>query len=437
MTRTTGNTSSNNRVLKAGDTMTGALTAPIKDKGGQVYNVKAYGAVGDGSTDDKTAIDNAIAAANSNGYGTVYFPAANYVTSGAHKIYGNLRYDLGWATIKLKNSSNTDIFITDAFATNTGTNNTTDPANWSMVNGYLQGNSANQSSGDGIKIYGHNYILENIFVTDCKNDGIYSEWGNVGTLTPPTNNMEAHIINVKSSSNGGWGINFNGPHDSILDTVTCYSNTTGQFNFSGGSAGAAGTRAYNCHEYLTTPGGVNLAAEMVEWINSTAEVTSPGVAIKMLSNETKVVGGMAIDPNAGASTGIQIGDGTHTPADTYVDTVIQTTDTASIYFYASGGYNSVRAKVFQTGGTVVTGTPVATDNVTIAQGSQDYGLATGNVPQTNGSLIRMAFPDPTGTAGYYKLGTWYASSGSGGERLRLVINGTGGYNADAASAGRT
>jgi hypothetical protein len=55
-----------------------ALTAPITDKGGEVFNVKAYGAKGDGSTDDTAAIQTAINACQTAGGGTVYFPTGNY-----------------------------------------------------------------------------------------------------------------------------------------------------------------------------------------------------------------------------------------------------------------------------------------------------------------------------------------------------------------------
>lgn len=53
---------------------------PVYDAGGQVYNVKNYGAKGNGTADDTAAITKAIAALPSGG-GVVYFPAGNYVIS--------------------------------------------------------------------------------------------------------------------------------------------------------------------------------------------------------------------------------------------------------------------------------------------------------------------------------------------------------------------
>ena len=50
--------------------------------GGTVLNVLSYGAVGDGSTDDLTAINSAIAAANSTGH-PIYFPSGTYKVSAA------------------------------------------------------------------------------------------------------------------------------------------------------------------------------------------------------------------------------------------------------------------------------------------------------------------------------------------------------------------
>ena len=63
---------------KAGNpTTTNDMTGPSPDKSGQ-FNVKTYGAVGDGSTDDTAAIRSAITAASATG-GTVFFPPGVFV----------------------------------------------------------------------------------------------------------------------------------------------------------------------------------------------------------------------------------------------------------------------------------------------------------------------------------------------------------------------
>lgn len=60
-----------------------ATTTPLWDKGGAVYNVKAYGAKCDNSTDDTASITAAISAATSGGLGSiVYFPQGTCVISG-------------------------------------------------------------------------------------------------------------------------------------------------------------------------------------------------------------------------------------------------------------------------------------------------------------------------------------------------------------------
>ena len=48
------------------------------------YNVKDYGAKGDGKALDSKAINKAIDAAAKNGGGTVYIPAGNYLSGAIH-----------------------------------------------------------------------------------------------------------------------------------------------------------------------------------------------------------------------------------------------------------------------------------------------------------------------------------------------------------------
>ncbi len=73
----TGNVTGNVMGNVTGDLTGGTATALIRDKGGEVFNVKAYGATGDGTTDDTTAIGSAITALGSTG-GVLYFPPGNY-----------------------------------------------------------------------------------------------------------------------------------------------------------------------------------------------------------------------------------------------------------------------------------------------------------------------------------------------------------------------
>jgi parallel beta-helix repeat protein len=85
----------NQAVLKQStDTITGPKTftkGTFLDQGSQVYNVQAYGAKGDGTTDDTTAFNNAIIAAGSVG-GAVYLPppTSSYYINGIVYLSSNI-----------------------------------------------------------------------------------------------------------------------------------------------------------------------------------------------------------------------------------------------------------------------------------------------------------------------------------------------------------
>lgn len=84
---------SGDMVLASAQTVTGAKTFnanTLLDKGSEVYNVRAYGAVGDGSTDDSTAIQDAIDAAVTAGGGTVFFPRGNYKITTEINLYSHV-----------------------------------------------------------------------------------------------------------------------------------------------------------------------------------------------------------------------------------------------------------------------------------------------------------------------------------------------------------
>jgi hypothetical protein len=69
----------------AGCNFSGPISGPsatfsMIDKGGEVYNVKAYGAKVDGTTDDTAAVNAAKSAASSAGGGVVFIPAGTMIT---------------------------------------------------------------------------------------------------------------------------------------------------------------------------------------------------------------------------------------------------------------------------------------------------------------------------------------------------------------------
>jgi hypothetical protein len=66
-----------------GSTPTGAINRPINEKLADMVSVKDFGAVGDGTTDDKLAIQAALDATSGK---ILYFPAGNYIISGSMYI---------------------------------------------------------------------------------------------------------------------------------------------------------------------------------------------------------------------------------------------------------------------------------------------------------------------------------------------------------------
>lgn len=99
----TGATGSITTVSSANVTYTAPYTSSVartgQSKYSDVISVKDFGAVGDGSNDDTAEIQAAIAAADSRGGGTVYFPSGTYkitseltITGGAINLVGENRY---------------------------------------------------------------------------------------------------------------------------------------------------------------------------------------------------------------------------------------------------------------------------------------------------------------------------------------------------------
>lgn len=86
--RTVGSSSNSDNAI---DLSGSAVVAFIASKDDLLtwFNVKGFGATGDGATDDTTAITAAITALNAAGDGVLYFPEGTYLTSGGFTITAN------------------------------------------------------------------------------------------------------------------------------------------------------------------------------------------------------------------------------------------------------------------------------------------------------------------------------------------------------------
>jgi len=144
--------------LAGTETVTGPKTfnlGAFLDKGNQVFNVKAYGAVGDGVTDDYAAIATAVTAMGSTG-GTLFFPTS----TGAYVVTDDIALPNNCHVVFAKGAS----IQTAMSATGSrGIFTVSDKSNVIIENASLIVNGASAA----ITSYGHN----NLKILNCKFTG--------------------------------------------------------------------------------------------------------------------------------------------------------------------------------------------------------------------------------------------------------------------------
>lgn len=197
-----------------------------------------------GGVDDTAAIAAEVTAANNNAGGRVQFPASTCVTNASIPIYSNLTYaGVGSASIVLlKSFANVPVFLGNGFAGLTGTNSTFGIHDFTIRDLTIDGNISFNTGADCVQLYGFHYRIEDVNFQNCPQDGIYSEWSNSASCPPGAPQcMEATLAHLRGSQYGHYGINWQGPHDSIFEDITAYTFIagTGQRAFSFGSPGTA------------------------------------------------------------------------------------------------------------------------------------------------------------------------------------------------------
>lgn len=172
------------------------LTSASSGSSSLWISVKDHGAVGDGVTDDSTAINAAITAANAlaNG-GVVVFPPAIYLIGTALALKSNVTLLMYGAKLKVKDSSNIHgIRIASA------------ASNMAILGGEIDGNKTNNlTGGNGITsapAASFAYlIIKDVYVHDFRDNGIYPQ--GTSTVSPSTN---IKISGCTVDNNGASGI---------------------------------------------------------------------------------------------------------------------------------------------------------------------------------------------------------------------------------------
>jgi hypothetical protein len=382
------------------------------------FNVKNYGAIGNGSANDASAINSALSAANTAGGGVVYIPEGTYVVGSSLTIYSNVSIigdGYGATIIKLQNSANTDVLVGNNFSSLTGTNSTAGVCQFVVANLTVDGNKTNQSSaGYGIRIYGYDFAIDQVHVRNCYIDGLYTEWGTNGN-PPSPDSMEGHFTNLKLHDNNGNGFHHLGPHDSLMSNCISYNNDGIGFWVDATSvATGVGLLATNCHSWgnsQTYAWQLDTQAQLANCVGEGA--TDAQVLIR--GNNCSIISGLYFAANS-TGYGIQIGDATHTSAGANINTQLQNfTGGGGLNLVNDAGNAAFRLNIYQTSGTPVVGTPAATSRLEISVG----GLAAAS--NETDSISR-----------------WYGptriDAGTSGNALQVRNNGTDIFNINNGSS---
>lgn len=350
-------------------------------------NVKQYGALGNGSTDDTTAITNALNSLSSTG-GTLFFPPGTYIT-GNQTLLPNVHIvgaGLGNTTLKLKAGANTDLLSAQTGSINlsasggSGSNGTL--LSFSIRDLTLDGNKANQTSGTSypLRFYGYNFILRDLQILNGYTGGCLIDWNGSSFIGEPSDEMESLIDNCKFHGNTGIGLQIGGPHDLRIQNLVSFNNSSHQYHF---GPNLSGLQALNCHGYLSAnttnvatylieAGGTNFAncvaegsfytnvvilANDVSWIGgwifgTAAEDTNErGIQFGQNSGQTPFPG--QVNQSAGVTTSVSA-------AGSHIRTKIVNCLGGSLNFVNEGSA-FIDANIWQPSGSAVVGTPSTSD----------------------------------------------------------------------------
>lgn len=278
--------------------------------GGVFVDVRHYGAVGDGATDDTAAIVAAQAAVGASG--VVYFPRGTYMVSGLTISASNQRFisDIG-AEIMLIAASNDDVItISESYVR--------------IINLTIDGNKANQTGASNCISIG--FGLTDIEIRDCIIENAYTDGINV---TAAAGTSYVNITNCSIQTPNGDGIAFD--------------------------QGVSNSQITDC--FIKTPAlnGIVIdtsSANCVVSGNVLYDVTRNGIDVDA---DRCTITGNVITVDGGATySGIDLNDSNNCTVTGNAVYVSGSDDTTGIYC-AAGDYNVIADNILQSGSDMAIG----------------------------------------------------------------------------------
>jgi hypothetical protein len=210
---------------------------------GDLFNAKdpAYGAKGDGATDDATALAAALTAAKAVN-GTVYLPAGTYITGTRLVLPSNVRLlGAGWTStiLKAKNASNIVVLEGENYES-------TGIANSAVEQLAIDGNKANNAMAThGIRLQSQNVYFHKVRVINCRGDGFRIN------LTTETQQeivgLDNSFVSCRALGCEGYGFYVNAHDTLMVDCEAVQCKETGFYMLKN-------SYMYYCHSWCYTSG---------------------------------------------------------------------------------------------------------------------------------------------------------------------------------------
>ncbi|MFG1247263.1 hypothetical protein [Xanthobacter flavus] len=358
--------------------------------------------------------------------------------------------------LKLADGANTHVIQTENVDSLVGTDPTSVAPYGIILRDFsIDGNSANNSSGCGIKVFARRMLFQNLYVHHVKDDGLYSDYSDTAGGWPPGSaseilGMEGILRDLTFDFIGGTGVRMGGPHDTAMENIISMrtsqkaANTYDGFHFLPGMTG----RMRNLHAYsanladgpvhrygiLDEAGGLEIIASHFEGsatanayfkgenttVSDTQFYATRNAARNLIVGGPKTrVSGRLFDAAADSTTtkpiGLTMGLSGDYATECVIDLTVSAQDAGSLDLTYSAGKNKITLRGSQGGSNpVLIGSPQATDAVDVLVDSTRYAR---NGHAGNANLAAGGTNASDATALPYRVNRVTSASGNNGVKL--------------------